>query len=191
MLDELTRLNGDELSAHTAKLTRRMLELEESMERYRGDLVYDVVVDKSSTKTSGREQGNDALYLDIPYFGCIKMSAAQSAKNASLPPAYNRQGENAQRNQGTSFLSIQSFQAHDLALGDSSQVIDPVFHMASHGQEPGGISYDGDWPMPDLLAGSEEWAFQGVDTAFFDSVMTGCDGDFAGDIQWNTMKGST
>jgi hypothetical protein len=74
-------------------------------------------------------------------------------------------------------LSIPSTSAYDVASNFAPQLQsglpDPLLQ---HGQHPG------------LAAGGEDWAFQGIDIAFFDSLMKGTGNDGNQDAEWITWQ---
>ncbi|CAI6331921.1 unnamed protein product [Periconia digitata] len=183
-LDELTRLNGDELSENTAKLTRKMLQLEDSMGKLGNDVVCNVV-DGDNERDGNEANTQDFLYLSIPYFGCIKLSTAP-APNLSATPLHSGTTTKLHDQQ---LLSIESVRFPSDVSGDHPLATHTIFHTATHTQDLQATSQNWDWPMLDRLAGSEEWAFQGVDTTLFDSVMSGCDENFVNNFEWHAGWG--
>ncbi|PVI05557.1 hypothetical protein DM02DRAFT_668204 [Periconia macrospinosa] len=175
MLDELWKLNGDELSAHTAKLTRKLVELEETMGHQRDNVVANVVDHDEAKTGSDAAHGPDCLYLNVPYFGCIKLSIGAAPNiTGSVDPPYSN-----------SSFAILPFEPPGTVSGQQYvQITQPIYDMATF-EELEDHLQGWDWPMPDLLAGSEDWAFQGTDATFFDTIMGGYNEGFSGQGQWN------
>ncbi|KAJ4323895.1 hypothetical protein N0V84_004118 [Fusarium piperis] len=167
-LYELNRLNGDELTREAAKLARRLLVLEADSAKS-GDTYTCGVVDEGQ---NGKENGQDqrSFYLKVPYFGTVKMAPRTSFASPCLKAT-------ASTAQTESSHTISSAISSGLASYTSYE--EPI-QLPEHilaGDEGSMVQQAGldvfDIPMPDLMADTGDWAFQGVDTAFFDSLM-GC-----------------
>ncbi|KAF1999788.1 hypothetical protein P154DRAFT_599987 [Amniculicola lignicola CBS 123094] len=162
-LDELNHLNGDELTRETARLTRRLRDLEAAATT--GNYTYSCRLEKAQRPSpTQRESG---LYIDIPYFGCVKLACEAEGHGSGSENLPN--------------ISISTARAQFPLSGGP----DLVYHMANYYQEDqSGMEFD--MPMPDLMAGTEDWAFQGVDTAYFAGLVGG--GEFnTGD--WEAIWG--
>ncbi|ETS76234.1 hypothetical protein PFICI_11621 [Pestalotiopsis fici W106-1] len=189
-MEKLNRMNSDALSAQSADLLRRMLAIEMQMPGddppatttttaqvsvQPGETVVADPADKSEETTSVR--------VHIPYFGIIKIARhgmskeparplipeqpqdADGAENTSSGPrhatVYPQEGSSDNMNNTTSDDldgSVPSLLTHRL----DSCVAD---HL---------MPYE---PYPGLAAPGEDWAFQGVDMAFFDSLMRNMEED--------------
>lgn len=174
-LDALNELNGDELSRDTAKLTRKLLNLE--MCAAHGWASFSC---KGAEGESADAQDPEReLYLSIPYFGCIKLSVEPPGKTQGVTASQTFQAPatNSWARQASAVASfdsetptfIQRVQPQTLTVLEDTST---VYHMANINSEDLCETLF-DTPMPDIMAGAEDWAFQGVDTAFFDSLM-GC-----------------
>lgn len=177
-LDELNRLNGDELTRETAKLARRLMILEADSAKT-GDAYNFGVVDETRDD-SDNGQGERSFCLKVPYFGTVKMAPQDSFASPCLEAAPST-------TQTDSSHTMSSAVSSGLTSYTSSE--EPI-HLPQHLLINDEVSITQqteldmfDIPMPDLMADSGDWAFQGVDTAFFDSLMSCQMMDEAG---WNT-----
>ncbi|KAF2688996.1 hypothetical protein K458DRAFT_331718 [Lentithecium fluviatile CBS 122367] len=166
-LDELHRLNDDALSRETAKLTRRLMDLESHASRTSKTYTCGVVNEDS---TQG--QTDSGMDLLIPYFGCIRLE--------SKPQQRSRHAEASSINRFSAMQgSIEPSQTTQLQRDfqqDQVQIPSSMYHSTSIPHEDQSRQIF-DLPMPDIMAGVDDWAFQGVDTAFFDSLMSGTGND--------------
>lgn len=118
MLDELNRLNGDELSLETAQLARKLLDLEQWAARSGKG------VDVTFPLNDGQHERGDDFLLTVPYVGTLNLAPKSSRLEGLADPDLWAQFEGLM-----------------------------------------------DGPMKTLLAATEDWAFQGVDTMFWTSAM--------------------
>ncbi|KAL2832042.1 hypothetical protein BDW59DRAFT_157512 [Aspergillus cavernicola] len=164
-MDELNKLNNDELSKKTAELTRKLLKLE--AECARGGQTYHSSVEEQQDEPVGGEE--HCFHLKIPYFGTVKLSCdvppdSQLPDTVSTPafPSFNQYATWSQNNTMADYGYTQ-MEFSIPAIDHSSFALDPV-----------NIFQDQiDLEMPDLMATADNWAFQGVDSAFFDALMSG------------------
>ncbi|EFX05632.1 c6 zinc finger domain containing protein [Grosmannia clavigera kw1407] len=172
---ELSRLNDDELSRQTADLAQRLLDLEARSTK--DSLCY------SATATLADPLlADDSLLLQIPYFGSIRLVCEPTASPAysdissasfehsyvSLPnlPAYVTHLPSY----GQAFVSEPVDQPQPQSLRPLSFLCyDPVVPPIPGEGDPFGLDVD----MPDLMAGTDVWAFQGVDGTIFENLMRG------------------
>ncbi|KAI8654085.1 hypothetical protein NCS56_01364900 [Fusarium sp. Ph1] len=166
-LDELNRLNGDELTRETAKLARRLMILEADSAKT-GDTYNFGIVDETRDD-SDNGQGERSFCLKVPYFGTVKMAPQDSFASPCLEAAPST-------TQTDSSHTMSSAVSSGLTSYTSSE--EPI-HLPQHLLISDEVSITQqteldmfDIPMPDLMADSGDWAFQGVDTAFFDSLMS-------------------
>ncbi|KAK9241589.1 hypothetical protein V1506DRAFT_196438 [Lipomyces tetrasporus] len=189
-LDELNRLNGDELSRETAKLTRRLMDLE--IETAKGNNAYTCRIAEEDQKNTTGEDPGEALCLTIPYFGCVRLASeplsqiwALEVLPTGLPSAPYSSSPQASMIHPLSMTAthpVQPLQPQQLPLPGGPQIPFSVYHLANIHQQ-GEQETLFDLPMPDLMAGAEDWAFQGVDAAFFDSLTGGAGTSL---INWDT-----
>ncbi|EMT71745.1 hypothetical protein FOC4_g10010262 [Fusarium odoratissimum] len=195
-LDELNRLNNDELTRETAKLARKLLALEaDSAES--GD-TYSCGIVKETQDGNDVGQGKRTFYLAIPYFGNVRLapdvsptrwpdpspSTAQTdCSYTSLPSAITTRLASSASFEQTSMSShIASSQSSDIVLQPTQQQlqrllisdeehISPICTLTTAHQNQELETFD--LPMPDFMADAAYWAFQGVDAAFFNSLING------------------
>lgn len=206
MLDELNELNHDELSRETAKLTRKLLELEEKCSQgggtYRGRI-------PQEDEEGGVEVQQGPFQLDIPYFGTVKLAPemAPVSQHTCVMSGSTLPSQGTRKVSMAGFASIPSMitskptrTALPNAVGESLAMTtdynlpalqgeyDDSHHLHVSDQNPffvcgplaafrPDIQSGYDTAMPDLMAGPDLWAFQGVDTVFFDSLIGGSVGD--------------
>ncbi|KAL7904693.1 hypothetical protein GGI35DRAFT_462410 [Trichoderma velutinum] len=197
-LDELNQLNGDELSREITKLARRLLELDAASSQT-GDTYRCTLAPAAGHGESAGESLHPYYQLDIPYFGSVRLVPQPSVLDV---PARRETGEPNSNDGRTTNISGETTTQKSLAsephlasqfaggqqLDMSSELarqplVLPRDISACDGQLPvvyyPGLPRSGeqeeafDVQMPDFMADAGSWAFQGVDTAFFDSLMSG------------------
>ncbi|KAL4899300.1 hypothetical protein BDW74DRAFT_183833 [Aspergillus multicolor] len=157
-MDELNRLNNDELSRRTAHLVRRLLKIEE--ECACGGPTYNSTVEDSNRydETAAGDAEQTSFTMKIPYFGIVKLARDKCTSTSNQYQGTLSSDHRAHPVQNPSHLhSSDPSMNHTSMLGSS--------HLTGTAQ------FDTD--MPDLMASAEDWAFQGVDSAFFDAVYLG------------------
>lgn len=194
-LDELNRVNHDELTRETANLVRKLLVLETDSLKT-GDSYSCAIVNEGQVCHDAWQE-RQSLCLRIPYFGTVMM-----APDISLPALGPSMSQSASQTANSYTLSTSAFatgpssstsseHASGLSHTPSSQSDDVslhVMHLPHHlligDQQPlpslsevPESQVDGldmfDLPMPDIMADTADWAFQGVDVAFFNSLLNG------------------
>lgn len=192
-MKNVNRLNSDALSAQSADLLHRLLAVEvdtaEGAQR--------VSVQGTQPERDGPDHNDDAVVtVDIPYFGIVKIAREGMSKETPkhrLSSTSNR----LQRSQGvdtsctadtTTVYTEQSLRNPGLTTGrheiPHSDAMTPVNSGFGHLETPSisqnptpqlhnfyhdpFLRHDG---YPELAARAEDWAFQGVDMTFFDSLM--------------------
>jgi hypothetical protein len=125
------------------------------------------------------EQDCGDLQLSIPYFGIINIGGKGITKN---------------RQTGLSpLLPLSAGESHttetfngDFTIIGSGDTLLRVSNVGSIPAQPALLNnvnegFDHDQVYPGLAAGVDDWAFQGVDGAFFDSLMLG-------NADWNPIS---
>ncbi|KAF2112524.1 hypothetical protein BDV96DRAFT_579851 [Lophiotrema nucula] len=177
-MDCLAKHNGDTMTTESAGLLRKLLEVE--AEAAAGP------THTPSTATT--------LELSIPYLGnvLVTRSGITSVHTSSRPSTpLSRQAQDA------SNIPL----PHAIMGGQSGSVHVANFDFFNEVRRPfpppGSIDtnvVDEQVIDPQLAAGMDDWAFQGVDTAFFDSLMRGTNavglgGDASGGLSWDFGAG--
>ncbi|KAF2165230.1 hypothetical protein M409DRAFT_67481 [Zasmidium cellare ATCC 36951] len=169
-MEELDRSNSDALSAKSADLLHGLLAIDD--EGADGETDDPRVEVEGMNTTSGDYIGASGVNVHIPYFGTIKIARAQypsathaSEESVSVSSRLDapNQSQPAMLQTPDSYAS-QETGAHESHIG----LLEPFL---------------GPDVLPSLAAGLDDWTFQGVDQAFFESLMS--NGNGHGDtIDW-------
>lgn len=170
-MDAIKNLNKDPVTAKSAAVIRRLMDME-------ADAARGGTYATSSAEEAGEEA--EGLRLAIPYLGVVRISRQG-------PISRDPWTEKAATDESTLAASTsQSLPAPTNASLSDDQTLCPLAETpvaAWYGDQPtllpcagGGI--DQMTPLtptdfPPLVAGVDDWTFQGVDMAFFDSLMRG------------------
>ncbi|KAL2817858.1 hypothetical protein BJX63DRAFT_429548 [Aspergillus granulosus] len=159
-MEELNKLNNDELSRRSAELVRKLLDLEADCAR--GGQTYNSSVEENQDETVAN--GEHCFHLRIPYFGTVRLACDAPPKQfpdlapAAFAPSFGQYS--TWSNAGPPVVEL-PMQVPNPAVMNEHIPLDTF----------AGAGFD--LEMPDLMASAEDWAFQGVDSAFFDAVMSG------------------
>ncbi|KAJ5917205.1 hypothetical protein N7466_010759 [Penicillium verhagenii] len=191
-MEEISRVNGDILSTQSADLLHKLLAIDS--ETADGVTTESVTVQTPENAVSqSSENNNGVVRVQIPYFGIVKI-ARQDVVSKEIaneqPPLSNGQqyapligvdnteiSESAVRDLGSSSFNGNAFprsmtgvdyQSVDSSSGSHEQ-------LTSRYQDSVSETLLQSYQDPGLTARVDDWAFQGVDMAFFDSVMRGLD----------------
>ncbi|PYI01586.1 hypothetical protein BO78DRAFT_401221 [Aspergillus sclerotiicarbonarius CBS 121057] len=163
-MDVLSHLNNDDTSRQSATLIRRLLDIEADAaggNRYTARSVSDQGAGGSSsndfTTHESKKPGNNELCLQIPYLGVIRISRQGPI---SREPWLNLHS-GAQNSPGDPYPTTQGPPAAQLASADEPSML----------QHSNSSPDDINMQLPALATGVNDWVFQGVDMAFFDSLM--------------------
>jgi hypothetical protein len=152
-MEEMNRLNADALSAESADLLRRLLAIQaETLDG--GGFARRVSVHNTASDTGLPDTQDDSVVsVHIPYFGVIRIAREGVSKQAPVDMSTN---------------------THPYLTADNTSLLETSFYEGL----PGPMQYE---QCPELAAGGADWPFQGVDMAFFDSLMstTGSQGNEA------------
>lgn len=176
-MNEMNRLNSDELSAQSADLLKALLAIDVD----KG--IRTVSVSEAGSENSndlGLEEEEGVVRVHIPYFGIIRI-IRDATTGTMHRDEVHRFGTTTNNTPNT--LSFQV--AH---TADSHEFPTAFAHHDHQQQQPCqntfsdlGISLTPCPPTqggyPELAAGGEDWAFQGVDMAFFESIMRNAGGE--------------
>lgn len=206
-MKEVNRLNSDALSAKSADLLSRLLAVDIETVDCDPSNARRVSVKKVGNETALPDQDDDAVVsVHIPYFGIIKIARDGVSKEVLKPQATTRGTNRPGQSQAvdmigedgpetfrvgtqarSSRLARPSGASNRYSEADAhSMVLDA--YTPSHAQQNSlsdPLQQYNEWPG--LAAGSEDWAFQGVDLAFFESLMRSAGNDGP---DW-TMVGDT
>lgn len=158
-MDQLSRLNDDELTKKTAELTRRLLDIE-------AECALSGPMYNTAGEHNPAQDKSDALHLGIPYFGTVRL-----ASDGSSPAPLDTASYTSSSNQYSTWSSSPSFPFN------SSQIHPPLQpqYIPLDGSHtfPGYSGYDMQMADPNAITSAEDWAFQGVDATLFSTVFSG------------------
>ncbi|KAM0328164.1 hypothetical protein ACHAQA_005571 [Verticillium albo-atrum] len=119
---------------------------------------------------SGLIEGGNVLRIVIPFFGTVKIErgGVDTSVLSMVPPTSGGQNECG------SGLDAHGAAARSNDLFDFSR---------QNGTQ------DAQFFVPELAAGVDDWALQGVDMAFFDNLMRGTETDAAAGGSWSSWDG--
>ncbi|KAK4998279.1 hypothetical protein LTR66_002460 [Elasticomyces elasticus] len=182
-IDPMFDLHGDVLAVRCAALLRDLLIIEEDAARQ-----HNLRAGQSHEMKHGQRSQRDILIMRVPYLGSIRISREGVA---ALPAARIEQVQSL--SEGVTIggigsvligrpLSSYPSENHDatniavLPAAPTSATYDPgQHHLATHNapvisaRSPSGS----DLMFPDAAASFDDWVFQGVDTAFMETLMRG------------------
>ncbi|KAJ5114718.1 hypothetical protein NUU61_000477 [Penicillium alfredii] len=145
LMDLVSRIDNDAMTRKSAELIRRLLDIE--ADAFEG-ITYVRTMAEESQPTQETLQDEKQLYLHIPYLGSIKI-----ARQAS-PPSVTGRSHDAE------------FQLEQPNIStDGGTLVCPQISLIEEHQPQ--------MDIPTVTAGVDDWAFQGVDMAFFDSLTKG------------------
>ncbi|KAL1798643.1 hypothetical protein ACET3X_002680 [Alternaria dauci] len=172
-LEHVAAQSKESLTGKSAEQLRSLLEIE-------GDAARGSRHTGESTVDRLREGCGEQFQLSIPYFGIIKICVkgitkeqpGQLAPDADMPVVpsssnlmaaddnvFSTFDQNINDNAPSDLLAAQSNTQNFQTLQSGATSSDVIFDTPQH--------------YPGLTAGTNDWAFQGVDAAFFDSLMKG------------------
>ncbi|PYH94692.1 C6 zinc finger domain protein [Aspergillus ellipticus CBS 707.79] len=170
-MDVISSMNQDAFTSTSANLIRRLLDIEA-----------DAAEGSSYTTSSvsgeqGIEQKDGEFRLQIPYLGVVKITRQDPILyephptfSATFPPK-----DPTLMASHDLFTSPQPVFAREKTPLNHPPASDPsILQYPSPNQD--NISLQLHDEFPDMTASVNDWTFQGVDTAFFDSLMRGMPG---------------
>ena len=183
-MEGVARLNTDTLSERSSALLKSLLALEA-----------DAVEGRS---TASETDDGHFLRLGIPYFGTVRISSAGVVVSMEAPPNDTADQIDASL-QISGLQMIPSMQSSIDDMGTIStpeqtrhisqapSLASPLTESSTHQslmqQFPTVINdvLHQQYLYPGLTTSADDWAFQGVDTVFFDSLIRGSGGESIGD----------
>jgi hypothetical protein len=175
-MEQLAKQTGDTLMSKSAGLLRCLLQVESEV--MQGE------IHTSHTALSFIEQECSVLQLPIPYFGIIRIgregivSRDWPTQQASGPTNLHESPDaieivNHVFSFGSGQNPTQSFHAASLQLAPDKQPLPSELEGQTVVAPEDSYAQEQQMLHPSLTAGLDDWAFQGVDAAFFDSLMRG------------------
>lgn len=197
-MEQVNRLNSDALSEKSAALLRRLLTIDADATGSAQGKV-DVIQEPAGPMASQAEH-NPIVSVHIPYFGTIQISREGVNKEAPKPgPAFTPASGPAESPQRASLPGAPVYLQDNTAMGAGAGICAAAGYNNSNTKFGALATPDTDVAdlydsqifqqeqYPGLVAGREDWAFQGVDAFFFESLMG--DASSTGDkpMGWPTM----
>lgn len=202
-MDVISNLNGDATTEHSARLIRRLLEIEADAAEGSSYTATSIREDEHGWR-GGIETSSEEVRLHIPYLGVIKItrqgpiSREPSVENPATRQHQDPQVETPQRHQSypafdNAFAPLPN-QSHTHEQQTPSQLnimtqsspfsdahLQPSgYHEQSMVQYSNscldGLTLQANAELPSIAAGIDDWALQGVDMAFFDTLLRGAPG---------------
>ncbi|CAI7603531.1 unnamed protein product [Penicillium pancosmium] len=191
-MERISRLNGDTLSAQSASLLHKLMAID-------SDTADGVSTESVSVQTpespawQSSENGTGIVRVQIPYFGIVSIarrgifskktanvqpSISYSQPNAPVVGMHNSEiSEDAVCDLSSGQLDESAFSRSKIDANHSSfdTITSSPAQLASRYQETISASLRQNSLDPGLTAGVDDWAFQGVDIALFDSITRGFD----------------
>ncbi|KAH8657673.1 hypothetical protein BX600DRAFT_551977 [Xylariales sp. PMI_506] len=172
-MEMVADVNKDLMSCKSASLLRQLLDIEEDAAKGSSYIVAD--------KKSGGISDKDAFQIQVPYIGLITITK-DGGITRDAPPQSRRPFGNSQTatvgEMGDTQLSSSGFAApgqSQTSISDCNSVGFPQHYDDSISraaiEDPLGSVRPMGFTYPPLTAGTDQWVFQGVDMAFFDSLM--------------------
>ena len=202
-MDALNRVSGDTLSMQTGEVIRKLLAVE--ADAADGNNSYSTSNVSEEDTTDGQDP---SFRLKIPYLGTVKIARDTLIKLQAQTLTSTSLSNTSMASQAlTPESPVANGQTLTQTVVDPSQIhnwqsalhpFGPAEHHQPHHQPAHDssnlplISFQDDGngqlvTVPNLTADAEDWAFQGVDVTFFDSVLKG---DMAEQMVWDPEGGS-
>lgn len=205
-MEEVNRLNADALSAQSANLLRKLLAIDTEMP---DGAAGQVSVQQDGAETFPLEpNSNSTVSVRIPYFGIINIAREGMSKEVTRPaePALAAaqpdhlhavdslvqplDPRSAFPNMTATSTTIPNIHARTQTQPEVLPTPDTNLGNPLHSQDPQiGLSEALLSPdqYPGLAAGTEDWALQGVDLAFFDSLMRSSGNEESEAAEWGFL----
>ncbi|KAJ5634393.1 hypothetical protein N7528_002235 [Penicillium herquei] len=147
LMDLVGKIDKDAIAQKSAEVIRHLLDIESEASQ---GIIYTRTMEEECQSTQDILKSDNELCLRVPYLGSIKISRQPS------PPCM------AGRSHEADFMLQQSSIATDHG---NVQAVYPEISLIEEGQHQ--------VDLPGMTAGVDDWTFQGVDMAFFDSLTKG------------------
>lgn len=191
-MEKISHVNGDTLSAQSADLLHRLLAIDSETADGVSTKSVSIQTPESALLQSS-DDDNGILGVQIPYFGIVRIArhgivskeVANAQPNLSNCQAYapvidmhsTESSEVAVRDLGSGHFDGIAFPRSmtEADYNSVDSVDSPPVQLTSRNQDTVSDVLLQNYQNPGLTAGVDDWAFQGVDMAFFDTIMRGLD----------------
>lgn len=172
-MEQISCVNGDTLSAQSADLLHKLLAIDsEAADGVSTERVSVQTPESAVLQSSENDSG--VVRVQIPYFGIVRVArqgvVSREMANAQSPSTAVRELGSG-RFDGNPFPRSMTEEDYN-SIGS---VNGPPAQLTSRYQDTVPDTLLQNYQDPGLTAGVDDWAFQGVDMAFFDSIMRGLD----------------
>ncbi|KAJ5772554.1 hypothetical protein N7520_003083 [Penicillium odoratum] len=196
-MEQVIRVNGDTLSAQSADLLQKLLAIDsEAANGISTESVSVQTPESAVLQSNGNDNG--VVRVQIPYFGIVKIArqGVVTREMANAQPSLD-EGQPYAPVIGTHNTESSEAAVCDFGPGrfdgdaiprsmtevDSNSIDGPPAQLTLRYQDTVSDTLLQSYQDPGLTAGVDDWAFQGVDMAFFDSIMRGLDNGSSSQIQ--------
>ncbi|KAM5343575.1 hypothetical protein ACJ41O_012112 [Fusarium nematophilum] len=169
-MDVISSVNKDVMTGESAKLIRRLLDMEADAAEGGNYTAGSVTRDDGVWEDKEEGQG---LRLQIPYLGVIKIARqGPISREPFKEPLDYLNGVD----QGSTFMGDLLAASEPSVAGDEPSMLQLQYPDPGHDD----IALQPVVGSPTMAASVDEWPFQGVDMAFFDSLMRGTSSEDGG-----------
>lgn len=177
---ELSQRSKDMLSRCSADVLRRLLYIEADGPSWRAESIPSSPAPPADGDGAGDD---DTLHIHVPYFGTVRIAREGTICMATEGPANETAGHHSGGVEATGTTLAESLAVGSAPGGRHEPGDAWAAPVHAQGLAPGlpslhqpgqQLSYQ-NASDPYLIADAEEWAFQGVDAAFFDNLRRGAD----------------
>ncbi|KAJ5679985.1 Polyketide synthase KR [Penicillium majusculum] len=169
-MQEVNSLNSDAMSAQSAELLRRILAIGSGPL----DGSQKISVQELATKTVSMDQNDDdVVTVNIPYFGIVKISGGGIRKEAPRNKYPQQRTDSSNPAEAMKPPVDARFDRLEMSSMSPNPLTATGINVSASNSVPqiNNIFSDPFFQSPGLTAGRQDWAFQGVDIAFFDNLM--------------------
>jgi hypothetical protein len=178
-MEQISRVNGDVLSAQSADLLQKLLSIEsEAIVGTTGGESVSVQVPENEEGLQPGEDDNSVVRVQIPYLGIVRI-----ARHGVLSRELHASVIDMLDTKRSSEAAVQAYGYDDFPGNSGPRTMAQAGYSSVDGLPQTTPQYQSivsdnllqQDQGPGLTAGMDDWAFQGVDMAFFDSLMKGVD----------------
>ncbi|KAL2834780.1 hypothetical protein BJY01DRAFT_252860 [Aspergillus pseudoustus] len=208
-MQQISGENGDTLSAQSADLLNRLLAMDLEKGQH-GSGEESVTVQIPESEMSHNDE-DGAVRIQIPYFGIVRIAPGQGLVSKEMVNEGQFSLNNAHQSYAPT-IALHTTEALQYEVPDHISARcdgNPSIPRSTPGGDNNSVDASGSGPHsqlalqeknlvsdtifqhshdPGLSAGVDDWAFQGVDMAFFDSILRGLDNGDVTEIRDNSPQ---
>lgn len=160
-MEQISRMNGDVLSAQSTELLSKLLAIE--AEATDGAISTESLSVHVPENEELGEVDNSVVRMDIPCFGTVRIARSGVLSRELHAPVIDMHDSTKSLEAATHALNFDDF-----AENDGSRTTAEASHSSANGLNAQLDDFQQQY-HPRLTAGLDDWAFQGLDMAMFDS----------------------